>query len=283
MAQNVQVLIAAVNQEPEKLIKQMNIQSDAILVNQCDRYAVETISIGSARNRHGDKEQNADEKYDEGKTPTLQVYHMAERGVGLSRNTALMRATGDICLFSDQDIVYEDGYEKAMLQEFEHHPEADMIVFNIQIGKERQTYHNAQWKKVHWYNCGRYGAVSFAIRREKLLESGVTFSLLFGGGAKYSAGEDSLFIKQFMDKGYQVYASPVTIGREAEGESTWFEGYTEKFFFDRGVLYHFLYGRLAKPWAFRFLLAHKDKMCRDYSVKQAYEIMKRGIKEGAGR
>ena len=277
MAQNVQVLIAAVNQEPEKLIKQMNIQSDAILVNQCDRYAVETISIGSVRYRHRDKEQNADEKYDEGKTSNLQVYHMAERGVGLSRNTALMRATGDICLFSDQDIIYEDGYEKAMLQEFEHHPEADMIVFNIQVGEQRQTYHNTQWKKVRWYNCGRYGAVSFAIRREKLLESGVTFSLLFGGGAKYSAGEDSLFIKQFMDKGYTVYASPITIGRESEGESTWFKGYTEKFFFDRGVLYHFLYGRLAKLWALRFLCAHRAKMCQQYSIKQAYQIMKQGI------
>lgn len=283
MAQNVQILIAAVNQEPTKLIKQMNIQSDAILVNQCDRYEVESITVNIAGNQHGDEKLNTDKNCDVDKSPTLQVYHMAERGVGLSRNTALMRATGDICLFSDQDIIYEDGYEEAMLREFEQHPEADMIVFNIQIGKERQTYHNAQWKKVHWYNCGRYGAVSFAIRREKLLESGVTFSLLFGGGAKYSAGEDSLFIKQFMDKGYQVYASPVTIGREAEGESTWFEGYTEKFFFDRGVLYHFLYGRFARLWAFRFLLAHKDKMCRDYSVKQAYEIMKRGIKEGAGR
>ena len=256
MLKNVQVLIAAVNQEPEKLIRQMNIQSDAIFVNQCERYETETIALSNGK---------------------IQVFHMAERGVGLSRNTALMRATGDVCLFSDQDIIYEDGYEKAILQEFNNHPEADMIVFNIQVGQERQTYYNEQWKKVHWYNCGRYGAVSFAIRRDKLLESGVTFSLLFGGGAKYSAGEDSLFIKQFMDKGYAVYASPVTIGREAEGESTWFNGYTEKFFFDRGVLYHFLYGRLAKLWALRFLYAHRAKMCQQYTIKQAYQMMKQGI------
>ena len=277
MLKNVQVLIAAVNQAPMKLMKQMNIQSDAILVNQCDHYGVETIPVGIAEQQHVDRQQNEDMSNDVDRLPILQVFHMAERGVGLSRNTALMRATGDICLFSDQDIIYEDGYEKAMLQEFEHHPEADMIVFNIQVGEQRQTYHNTQWKKVHWYNCGRYGAVSFAIRREKLLESGVTFSLLFGGGAKYSAGEDSLFIKQFMDKGYSVYASPITIGREAEGESTWFQGYTEKFFFDRGALYHFLYGKMAKPWALRFLLAHKEKMCRDYSIKEAYSIMKQGI------
>jgi len=257
MSHSVEVLIAGVNQNPELLMEQMNIESDAILVNQCDKYAIHSF---------------------EHRGRNIRVFHMAERGVGLSRNTAMMRASGDICLFSDQDIVYESGYEQAMLKEFDAHPEADMILFNIEVAKDRRTYHNEAWKKVHWYNCGRYGAVSFAIRREKLIESGVTFSLMFGGGAKYSAGEDSLFLKQFMDKGYQVYASPITIGRESEGDSTWFKGYTEKFFFDRGVLYHYLYGLLAKVWALRFLMAHKKKLCGDMTVKQAYKIMCNGIR-----
>jgi len=261
MSYSVEVLIAGVNQNPELLMEQMNIESDAILVNQCDKYEISSF---------------------EHRGRTVRVFHMAERGVGLSRNTALMRAQGEICLFSDQDIVYESGYEQAILKEFDAHPEADMILFNIEVAKERQTYHNEAWKKVHWYNCGRYGAVSFAIRREKMLESGVTFSLLFGGGAKYSAGEDSLFLKQFMDSGYQVYASPVTIGKESEGDSTWFKGYTEKFFFDRGVLYHYLYGGLAKLWALRFLVAHKSTLCLTMSVKQAYAQMRKGIRSAKG-
>lgn len=48
-----------------------------------------------------------------------------------------------------------------------------------------------------------------------------------------------MFIKELMDKGIQVYTSPEVIGRETESESTWFSGYHDKFFFDRGVLYHF--------------------------------------------
>ena len=35
-----------------------------------------------------------------------------ERGIGLSRNTALMRATADIILFADEDVTYKDGYAK---------------------------------------------------------------------------------------------------------------------------------------------------------------------------
>ena len=77
-----------------------------------------------------------------------------------------------------------------------------MIIFNITVEEERRTYHITERKRVRWYNCGRYGAVSFAIRRDRLLESGITFSLLFGGGAKYSNGEDSLSLTAFIKKGY---------------------------------------------------------------------------------
>ena len=133
---------------------------------------------------------------------------------------------------------------------------------------------------MRWYNCGRYGAVSFAVRRESLLLSGVTFSLLFGGGARYGSGEDSLFLKEFMDKGFSVYTAPVVIAREGAGESTWFTGYDEKFFRDKGVLYRCMYGKLARAMALRFLLAHRGKLCAEVSLAQAFRWMGQGISCG---
>jgi glycosyltransferase involved in cell wall biosynthesis len=253
----VQVLASVVNQNVHELADRMRIETDAIFVNQCDHFAVEEFEREDCK---------------------IRVFHMAERGVGRSRNTALMRADKEICLFSDQDIIYDPGYGLLIAQEFEANPKADMILFNIQVGEERRTYYNKAWKRVHWYNCGRYGAVSFAVRRSSLLESGVTFSLLFGGGAQYSAGEDSLFLKEFMDKRYRVYASPVLIGQEKEGASTWFQGYHEKFFYDRGALYRYLYGPLARLLALRFLLAHQKKVCHEIPWRQAYQIMLDGIR-----
>ena len=255
----VQVLVSAMNQNPRELAEKMNLSSDAIIINQCDKESYEEFSF---------------------KDREIKCYSFAERGIGKSRNNALMRADRDICLFADDDIVYEDGYEEKIVAEFAQNPQADMIVFNIDVDKSRQTYHITERKRVQFYNCGRYGAVSFALRTKKLQESGVRFSLLFGGGAKYSNGEDSLFIKEFMDKGYRVYTAPVTIGREEVRESTWFSGYHDKFFFDRGVLYTFLYGCLAKPMALRFLLAHKDVMCREKKIADAYRLMKQGIRTG---
>lgn len=256
----VQVLVSAMNKEPRALAEKMRLLTDAVIINQCDREESCAFQIQKGR--------------------VVQCLSFAERGVGKSRNHALMRADSDICLFSDEDIVYEPDYEQKIIAEFEKNPKADMLIFNIAVEESRRTYYNTERKRVHFYNCGRYGAVSFAFRTARLKESGVTFSLLFGGGAKYSNGEDSLFIKDFMKKGYRVYTAPVLIGREEAGESTWFEGYQDKFFFDRGVLYAFLYGSLAYPMAVRFLLAHKNRMCREKTVKEALSLMKRGIRQG---
>lgn len=255
----VQLLVAAMNQDPRSLAEKMNISSDAIIINQCDREDYEDFAW---RGRE------------------VKCFSFPERGVGKSRNRAFARADRDICLFSDEDIVYEDGYEEKIAAEFLKNPKADMIVFNVEVEKERQTYHITERKRVHFYNCGRYGAVSFAVRTKKLLKSGVFFSTLFGGGAKYSNGEDSLFLMEFMRMGYRVYTAPVTIGREEQSASTWFNGYHDKFFFDRGVLYYFLYGCLARPMALRFLFAHKTVMCREKTVKEAYSLMKKGISQG---
>ena len=249
----VEVLASVMNEDFSALVRRMRLESDAVLINQCDRLGYEEL---------------AEEGY------RLRFFSFPDRGVGRSRNEAIMRAEGDICLFSDADIVYEPGYADAIAKEFVRRPDADMILFNVMVEEARKTYHITKRKRVHWYNCGRYGAVSFAVRRESLLSSGVTFSLLFGGGARYGSGEDSLFLKEFMKKGYSVYTAPVTIARA----SSWFQGYDGKFFADKGVLYRYLYGRLANVMALRFLLAHREKLCAEMTVRQAYRWMRTGWK-----
>ncbi len=260
MGSGVEVLVSAMTQEPEKLIKRMNLKTDAVIVNQIDRYGSEEITQGENR---------------------IRLFHCAERGVGRSRNTAWMRAEGDILLFSDEDIVYDDGYEKIILDAFSRLPAADGILFNLEVCKERRTYYNTDTHRVRWYNSARYPTYALAIRRDVLLRSNVSFSLLFGGGAPYSNGEDSLFFLALLKKHVRLYAVPDKIGREeAVGESTWFHGYTKKFFFDRGVLFHFLYGPFAWLFGIRFILTKKSFMCKEIPAKQAWNLLKDGIRKG---
>lgn len=255
---DLQLLVAAVKQTPLELAEKMNIDSDAIIVSQGNVHDHQILSY---------------------KGHEIEYFAMEKKGVGLNRNTALMHAKAGICLFSDEDIVYEDGYAQKVLEAFEAYPQADMLLFNVNAMAGRETYHNDCFGRVRWYNCGRYPTYSFAAKTEKLHKNNLTFSLLFGGGARYSNGEDSLFLRDCMRAGLKIYKVPVNLGHETERESTWFRGYNEKFFYDRGVLYRHLYGPLAKPLAFRFLLAHGKQMCGEIPRKEAYEIMKKGISE----
>lgn len=253
-----QLLVAAMNREPRELAEEMQIDSDAIIVSQGESYAYEELDW----NKHN-----------------IRYYSMAERGVGLSRNHSLLRATADISLFADEDMVYEPGYEQKVLAAFEEHPEADILLFNIQAMPGRETYHIDSFGRVRWYNSGRYGADSIAMRTWRIHQKNITFSLLFGGGAKYSNGEDSLFMRDCLKAGLKVYKVPVTICRERERESTWFTGYNTSFFYDKGVLYRYLYGRLAGLVALRFILVHKGSICREIPWRKAYGLMRQGIRE----
>lgn len=251
-----QLLVSAMNQTPKELARKMNISSDAIIINQCDSFAFEEFT---QKGYH------------------VKAYSFAEKGVGLSRNNALLRADADISLFADEDIVYRDEYKELVEKEFEKHSEADVILFNFEVCEERRTYYNTEWKQVSWYNCGRYPTFSFAVRTEKLHQKNITYSLLFGGGAKYSNGEDSLFLKECIQKGLKVFASEVILGKEESRPSTWFHGYDEKFFFDRGILYHYLYGAWSYALAYRFLRKYEGKMCESIPRKNAWVLLKKGI------
>ena len=86
-----------------------------------------------------------------------------------------------------------------------------------------------------------------------------------------------------LKKGLHLYGVTEEIGEEVYRESTWFQGYNEKFFVDRGVLYHYLYGGLGKLFSLRFLCAHRREMLGEMSFGKAYGLMKRGLKEGRSR
>lgn len=261
----VQLLIAAMHKNPRKLVEKMQVSTDAILVNQCDENGYEEFDI---------TDENGEKR-------VVKAYSFGEKGVGLSRNTALLRADKEISLFSDEDIIYEKDYESKIIKEFEKHKDADVLLFNVRVCEARRTYFHQKFHRVRWYNCGRYPAYAIAIRTERMHECNLTFSLLFGGGAKYSNGEDSLFLRDCLKAGLKMYASTEVIGEEEENESTWFFGYNRKFFYDRGVLYHYLYGKMAAVWGFRFLWKNKNTMCQKISLKQAYGYLKEGIYDAA--
>lgn len=251
-----QVLVSTMYQKDYSLLERMNIHSDVIVINQCDYNKVERFTFRG---------------YD--------VLWMSfnERGVGVSRNNALLRASGDILLFADDDVVYEDDYSQRIIGCFENNPTVDFIVFNLKsLNPERPEAVVDKTYKLHWYNCMKFGACKIAIRKDEIRKANVYFSLLFGGGAQYQAGEDSLFIIQCLKQKMSALASTELIGTVRQESSSWFKGFDEKFFFDKGVLMKQCFGIWAKALLV-VLLVKNAKWSRQLGLKRAITASFKGV------
>lgn len=238
---SLQVLVSTMNQKNHSIIKKMNIQSDAIIINQTDSNDAQEFTSNGC---------------------FIKFLSFKERGVGLSRNNALMRANSDICLMADDDMIYVDGYKDIVIKAFKENQKADIIMFNVPIQKKdgKTIIKVRKSGRVRFYNSMRYGTVNIAFRKEAILKNNIYFSLLFGGGAQYGSGEDSLFIRDALRNGLKIYSSTEIIAKIRENKSTWFTGYNEKYFFDKGALFQALGGNLLSFFLIIQFLLRKRKL-----------------------
>ena len=238
------------HQTDHSLIEKMNISTSAIVGNQCDHNSVEAFEYNNQ---------------------TVTYYNFAERGVGLNRNNTLMRANADICLFADDDMVYEDNYAEIVERAFFDNPCADVLVFNL---KEKIPTRKLITKKsrVGYLNYLRYGTARVAVRLDSVKKCGIYFNQCFGGGTDHCHGEDNLFLNACLKNGLKIVAVPEYIAAlTEERESSWNNGYDEKYIKDQGVLYR----TLSRKWWRLLCLQDAIRRSRSYqrSWYAAYRLM----------
>lgn len=232
-----QVLLATRNQQDFSIAEQMNIACDAVIANQAGE-----ASVTQRQGAEG----------------TWKMITTDTKGVGLNRNIALLAATAEIVLFADDDVVYNDGMPHAVTAAFRENPRADVIVFGMDIVKDGAVTERRHLKsrQLRVTNAMRFGTYTIAARRSALLRHNITFHQMFGGGCPFSAGEDSLFLKACFDHKLRVYSHSYVLGSCRKDTSSWFTGYHEKYFYDKGVLLRYLFPKMhyvmAPYFAFRF-------------------------------
>lgn len=241
------------HQNDHSLLEKMNIQTDAIVGNQCDRNEVECFEWNGHQ---------------------IKYLSFAERGVGLNRNNALMRADADVCLFADDDMVYVDGYAEKIERAFKDNPRADVLVFNL-LEKDSERKRISKVSKVCRLNYLRYGTARVAFKLSAVKAQGIYFNQCFGGGTEHAHGEDNLFLTACLDKGLKIYAVPIEIAElKDERPSSWNTGYDDKYLIDQGILYKTISRRWWK------LLCLQDAVRRHGAYKRsigaAYKLMKKG-------
>lgn len=256
---NVEVLLSTMNQCDKSILDKMNIQSDIIIINQCDKYD------------YNDYLYNGNKAI---------FYSFNEKGIGLSRNTALMRSKGDICLMADDDLIYQDNYEENIVKAFEENDTADVIIFEVDIHeKEGTKSKKLKKKKVGYGNYMQFGAVRIAFKREIIQKKGIYFSLLFGGGAKYGSGEDTLFLEACLRNRLKIMSYPLKIADVYNYNSSWFNGYNKNFFRDKGALFAALSNNFYLLLILQFAIRKRNLFKNHMSFKNTIFQMLYGARE----
>lgn len=241
-----EVLLSVMNLNIRDLDK-MNISTKCTIINQC-----KTTGYKKYKNYN--------------------IYSYNEKGLANSRNRGLEHITEDIVILCDDDVVYDKNYDKIIINEFKKNKKADVIIFNIE-SPNRKIKMNKKDKRLHFYNVLRYSSQRIAFKRKSIKD--IQFNNLFGAGAKYTSGEDTLFLVSCMKNKLKIYASTKNIGTVYHEKSSWFNGYNEKYFYDKGALFTAISKTLRNPLMFQYLIRHKETLS-NLSFKEAHKMMKKG-------
>lgn len=250
-----QVLVATMHQKDTSIVEKMNIGCDAVIANQADRNDILV-------------------------TERVKMITTNTRGVGLNRNIALLAADAELLLFADDDMVYYDGMAEAVEQAFRDNPQADVLIFGVDITRNGEITERRHLKprRLRVWNSMRFGAVRIAIRRTALLRANIAFNQNFGGGCPFSSGEDSLFLKACFNAGLKVYTHSYVLGTCAKDVSSWFVGYNEKYFYDRGVLMRYLFPKCPRLMCLYFGIRFKRET--KIGALQRVKLMLSGVRGG---
>lgn len=259
----IEVLVTTMHQTNIRKYKEMNLQTDAVLANQSDCFGYHEEIIGSA---------------------TVKMISTVTRGLSRNRNIAMAMSTGDFILFTDDDVRFYNGYAELIEKEFQAHPQAEAIRFDmntiaiselkdVEMKKIEKEFRPATRREL-----AQYGVCGLVIRRNVLQKYNMKFNELFGTGTDNYCGEDTIFLQEMLNKGIKFYLSPVCIADIDKSESTWFEGYDEKFFTVAGKVFKKIYPGLAYLLAVRSAYKFHRRQCSDLSFLEILKCYIRGIR-----
>ncbi|WP_243120386.1 glycosyltransferase family A protein [Clostridium paraputrificum] len=251
------ILISCMFNDPIKLIDNSNIDCNAIIIDQCDNNFKKNMTINGKN---------------------IKYYQTTERGLSKSRNMAIKKSNGDICLICDDDELFVDNLEEIICNAYEDIPDADIIIFSIGNYPKsiKKTIH--EMKKLELLKVSSW-QISF--RRNSVLNSGVLFDQNIGSGTGNGGGEEIKFLLDCYKKGLKIYFVPENICDVNHNESQWFFGYNENYFVQRGATTCYYMGNvLAFFYGIYFVMTKRNLYKANLSSFKALKCIMIGMKRG---
>lgn len=255
---HLEVLISCMHQKDFTLAVQTGIQSDTLIINQCpESNYKDVLSEGYYRNHK------------------IRMLTTNERGLSRSRNLAIEHAHGNVVLICDDDETLKEKYDKIIENAYRQIPDADIIAFRME-NQECRLKPKAQ--RLNAWTCMRISSWQITFKPEAVKARNIRFDEYMGAGTGNGAGEEVKFLRDCIHAGLKAYYVPEAIGTVRQTDSTWFQGFTREFFYQRGIVSRYMLGLpLAILYAFYYTIVKKEKYQQTVSPKEALFCTLKGI------
>ena len=250
------ILMSCMHQKDNILVEESKITGNVVVVNQSDK-----------------------DDYMEYKTLNglAKIFFTTERGLTKSRNMAISKSDADICLLCDDDECFVEGYEKRIIKAYEDLPEADVIIFKM---KNRYPSFEDKVIRLRFPKTMKVSSWQISFRRQSLLNSGIKFDELLGAGTGNGAEEELKFLIDCERAGLKIFYVPTVIASVAQTDSTWFDGFNEQFFINRGATTRYILGLpLALIYAVYYVIKKKSMYTAQITMPNAMKAIIKGIIE----
>ena len=258
------------NMKLEVLMSIMNIKNEEQLKNKINQNNITTDVLVI------NKVENNEDIFE---FENIRCFSMNEKGASKSRNNLMRLAKGDICIFADDDMIYDKNYENTITKAFEKNPDADIILFYIgNYNENREKNKHIGNKKINILDIMRARTSEIAFRKSFIEKYNIKFDENFGPPNKFKKGEDTIFLADCLKNKVKIYSVDEKIGSVKNETSTWFTGYNEEFLFCQGALFYRIYGIFSKLIFLQFVIRKYGLYKKNLSIFAAYKQMVLGAK-----
>ncbi len=225
MSYTIEVILSCMYFKEEMLLSN-NIQTDVLVINQCDCSSYVEINFNDKN----------------GIIHKARIISTRDRGLSCSRNLALKFATGDILVVADDDEKFQDHYPELILKAYLENSSADIVLFNIYSNRNLRP--PIKKKRKVWYaHALRISSQQITFKKESIKRKNIKFDITMGAGTGNGGGEENRFLFDCLKRNLKLIHLPYFIARVEHNQSTWFHGYTEEYFINRGYSSRKLLGR----------------------------------------
>lgn len=202
------------------------------------------------------------------------VFSYKEKGVSLSRNKALEKASAPIALMADDDTYFIKGFENIIIEAYKQHQDAHIITFQAMNteGDFFKKYSNQAYKH-NFRTILKISNIEVSINLSKL-KNRKLFDENYGPGSACICGSDTVFVVDTFNKGWNMYyiPKPIVVHPPVSSGRTYSEFQT----YHKGIMYRRCFGWKSFILGLAFAIKKHGEYKQDLSFFKFLKLIWKG-------